>query len=1063
VTYSFTTPAVKGGYVVSAAAFASSSTIKANIDSVDGLVDLLLNANITIKYTNTSGSEQTVAVHDLNFISLSGMSQTSFALSGITGVKDNTTVSITLAAKDGVNNDLINFEVNDIASTETGDTQTITFTADPATTYVFDYDVINTTSEISLDSATKECLKNGSLSSIVVTVDGVATTWTKDNTSTIKALKDSTVSVEYFAAEHYAVSSTTITGVIATDNTFIAPATKQNITISATTRYTSNTITIDSVSNTKTLVDAGKIEVYVNSAALTDSTVIHTATAVTISAASLTNDEIASIVVTDGTNTYNSVDGVVTFTTAENLTYTITVVTTATENYVTVVYDESVTGVTINGVEYVDSEFEVEKLTDITIAPSTLANYKVTYITVTANGEEVEVDDLTFTGFKATKYIVTIYTICTDNIINIASDTITAIRNGSITSLIVNGETISNSNKSITVAKDSVISFAVTTNDYYLVDTITLDGVTLDVDTFTTTESTTYTLAVNIYDASNSIVFDGDENLSISVNDEYHYNKNSIPMNATVTLTVTPAKGEYIVEASLTGADATIDYVSSQAVITFTAGVDTDYVLAVTSAPIFSAVENNYVINQQDINLMVNGNDYARSVVYNGIWNNVFATTTDLTVDDVTFEYLAGHANINLIIYQWNIDIYTPIDEDVLLTKMDLCEYYRKYIKEVFGIEEILGTKITAAKIAEYITDEDADATLAGLTDFGSQETETIRLVFAGNDKYNATKLTNTVGAMDLRENATLDLNERVSIAYGSYLDNSAILELLLEGRLGVVSESGVHAFDYNPTLILSSDMVGKAAGEYAEITVTMPANYHYRKATATVTIEITKADISLEMTKSVVNYQLVLDGTLNKDYVIDFNPDIVIEDNDIDHIYFTMGLDLVNGELIARLDLSNMRTAGNAIEQGIMDTLIGSALKAIDPEGNGLTLSEFVDFSSTLGSLMGNEGINSDVSSLGSVSDLLQKVDDAIDIRIMIVFDDSDITPNNHGVYFVGAVTTDANYNMAIAAGYLVITAEIVNVDFVANGEANNIRKFEYDGTRKTMTAEAYDVNNAV
>lgn len=717
--------------------------------------------------------------------------------------------------------------------------------------------------------------------------------------------------------------------------------------------------------------------------------------------------------------------------------------------------------------------------------------YKV-YMTDTASftmpefeGFKVNIGDVftntTSVNGEKNATINVVYMLDTDNTIEIGKSVLTNLNNDKLSSLkittTINEQTttttLNKNNTSMIVPENTTLTIVATPGNKHLVGSITVDGVEYtDTNTypeftlnFGTDSSKTYVIDVEMIDAYNTLSCSSDANVSIKYNNWTQSIDSTIPRDTNVEITVSPKNGKYLTSYSLTGANnVTTTTDGKKVVYTFTTGCNENYVLSTTSEDVFTALHNNVVVNKHDINLMFNNDENSKEIVYNAIWNNAFSTNTELTLNDVSFEYYAGTCTIDFskitilginfgFLGTKDFDFYYPINEKIVRTKEQFCNY----------ISNAIGNKISAADLSSVLSDDMVNTMISTLHDFGSVSSETIRLVFAGNEKYNSVKLNSTIECFDLREEIYLDLNDSIEIKYGSYLDDSAIINALLEGKNGVVTVDGDIVSDLNTELFLSSSLVANDVGEY-QVNVLFPDdNYFYKRAEKLVTINITKADLTVDITNNIVNYQEHLNGTINKDFVVNFTPDIEIIDEQIDNIYFVMGLDLVDGELIARVDLNEMYSAKTSIEEDIINGVINTALNYFDPDHDGLTLAEFVQFMQNINTNNQEEGIEIETSYMDQLIELLKKVDETINIRIMIVNDGSDITPTQHGLYFAGVVSTDNNYNMAYDAGYLIITAELLDVKFVEDTHENNLKQFEYDGTQKEMIAEAYDINNEV
>lgn len=1066
----------KGEYTVSSSIIASNSSISMGLSEVK---DLALYASVSVSYTTADGQPATVSGSDI-------------AWGKANNIKYNTHITFTLNLNDANKYDISVFEVKNkagqVVATATNDNcdkKIITFTTGVGEQYSLNFAVVETTSVIKLSNVTQDILKaeNSNIVEIKITNAGSTTVINSQNADTkIEALKETDITVEYVLAEGYSLNTYTISEVVATTNentnisTFTTPSVKKTIEINVDARYTRNQIVLDA--RTQELVNKNYLTVLVNGNTFTDNVYIARNTSVEVSVAMTeqTSDEIESFEILYNDQAYvgDTLTGTIAFDTEENTVFTISVQTNTTENSVelkSTVLDQInngfITSVKVNNTQYTNSTISTEKYENIVVEVETPNNYKITKFAVYANSEEVAVtaneNTYTFVGDKSTLYVVEIETITTDNVVKLDQETISALNNGQISVFTVNGAEFDVNKNALVVAKGSEVTIIATPDNKNLVNNVYVNGNVVANNsqeypiykaTFVTAETTEYVISVSLEDATNTISFvGGQSSVWVKYGEKTYGIEKALPRNTEVKVVVSPVKGQYITNFSIENVESLqSSYNEGNLEIVFTTDAKQSYVLSIEEANVFETKNSDYVINEQDVILMIQGEEENREIVYNAIWQNVFKTNTSITLQEVSFEYLAGTPHIDLGVFgEYDIDFYYSIDEAISLTKDQLCSYFSKKINGV----------LSAEVIASVISDERANEIINSLHDFGCQSTEKVKLVYAGSNNYKACEITNVVQCIDLREEITLDLEDEIYVDYGCYLDNRFVIDMLLENHLGAVA-GNEQISTLNDKLFLSLNTVGLEVGTY-EVRVTSPATYNYKSASKNVKVVVNKATAKAEIASDIVNYQLVQDGTVNKDYIINIKPNVAIENEVVDHVYFVMGLDVVNGELIAKVDLSKIWNTNNVAENFVVNTAINATLDYFDKDRQGLTLAQFVEFAQALSQTISEEGLTLDESYLGKVVELLNTANQAIDVRILVLNDGTDVTPQNHGIYFVGVVTTDKNYNMTADAGYLVITAEIVEVDFVEDNIENNLRKFEYDGTQKQMTAEAYDVNSQV
>ena len=668
--------------------------------------------------------------------------------------------------------------------------------------------------------------------------------------------------------------------------------------------------------------------------------------------------------------------------------------------------------------------------------------------TATIAIEQVEDYDVYVNGklFSGDKY--TIENVVADQSVSVKYEKSTDCKIDASTTtgvtLTVNGEKITSKTGIVEVAELTNINIVATPDNEHLVSAITCNGIVLDntgsyptyTSSFVAGSGEKYVIAVEAYSATNTVTLVG-EGVTLSGN-------TTLDRDSEVKLTLKPADNKYIVDFNINVDNYNYNYNNGNVEITFITGVNENYVVECTTATMFEAKENNVEINMYDVLLMHEGDATYKAVTYSTLFDNVYTNNTDITVDDVKFEYLAGVYPIG----EYNVEFWLPIEKASASTHAEL----KQYVADTYG-----------NVLSHFVIESVSNEIIPRLHRFGTIETETVRLVYGGSDNYKSVKVNATVNAVDQREFVELDINEEISVVYGSYTDDSYIMDMILADRQGVVAKDGAQLIDLIAELTMVETMVDKAVGTYTVVVEFNAGNYFYRAESKVVTVVVTKANVTVDVANNILNYELTANGSIGKSDIVTITPNTVIDNKNVDNIYFVMGLDVVERDLIVNVDLTNMKSYSSQLEQTIIDAAIKTALSLADTENDGMTMVEFVNFALNLSKIMGIDGIGIDNSYIDKLTELLDQANETVDLRLKVVYGEGTIVPQNPGVYLVGAVTTDSNYNIAADAGYLVITPDIIDVKFADDTNNNNLKRFFFDGTPKQMVAHAYDYDSQV
>lgn len=469
--------------------------------------------------------------------------------------------------------------------------------------------------------------------------------------------------------------------------------------------------------------------------------------------------------------------------------------------------------------------------------------------------------------------------------------------------------------------------------------------------------------------------------------------------------------------------------------LTFTTGKGVEYVIDL-SAGEKPPVEVE--IDKYDVIGMRQGDETREAAVRTALAEAAFGQGTG--IDGIYMTYHAGDIEITLLGKEYPIPVDLDITAQIPGTKAEWVDLIYSKIGSTFITKDLISTVL-----GDGWTDF-----MNQLHEFGAQDTELLSLVKDGNTvKVQA-------NMVDNRLPTQLDINESVTVPYGSYADADALLDMILEGKQGLTS-NGMPVTGKTLKLSLGDeDLVMANVGTKTIQVIFDDEDLDYKGCKKDVTLTITKADVSVDVKSG---YQAYTGSNTKKDFLT-ITPDLASGlTDDVAHVYYSMGLDVLDQQLVANVDLSKVYVADDPITQGLVDTAIKGAITVADPEGDGMALSDLVKFGTTLIEALEKIGVDLNLPDLtnimGTVQEALEKVSEYADIRVRLVYNNGDITPNNHGAYLLGAVTTDPNYKTAQDMGYLVISVDPVTVKFEGG------TTFAYDGTAKTPVARAYDQNN--
>ena len=490
-----------------------------------------------------------------------------------------------------------------------------------------------------------------------------------------------------------------------------------------------------------------------------------------------------------------------------------------------------------------NNEMIIAEGAEVTIDVTPNANYVINAVNCNDVALVDSLEDAnfshTFTAGVRQTYNITVDTEFVGNYIVVDTNTINNV------TLKVNDNRVYSWTDSIVVAKDSTVTITATPDSKYLISAITCNGVALDNTanypnfsaTFVAGTKETYNIAVESYDASSTVTING-TGAKLYNNTTEISSGSKLNRDTAYTLTLKADNGNYIVDYSVNNANVTAVRTAGTVEFTFTTGINENFVIDFSTEAMFVAQDSDVEINMYDILLMQEGNEFYKGIVYNTLFDNVYSNNTNLTVNDVKFEYYAGTYTIPVI--NKSFDMYVPVEKVSATTPDEV----RAYVAERYS-----------TTIGNNLPDFLANDIANDLHRFGTLAVEKIQLVYAGDTLLPYTTITATVKAVDLREVVELDVNEHITVTYGSYNDDQFIINEILKGKNGVMA-GDTAVTDLNAQLALKSGIVGKSVGE-TEVTIYLHGNdYFYKGTEKVVKVTITKATVAVEMVKEVVNYE---------------------------------------------------------------------------------------------------------------------------------------------------------------------------------------------------------------
>ena len=275
----------------------------------------------------------------------------------------------------------------------------------------------------------------------------------------------------------------------------------------------------------------------------------------------------------------------------------------------------------------------------------------------------------------------------------------------------------------------------------------------------------------------------------------------------------------------------------------------------------------------------------------------------------------------------------------------------------------------------------------------------------------------------DTRAETSIVLNEGVAVTYGSYTA-SELMALLLDGVYADGQKlSGV-------TVEFVTDVMGLPASEASEIIVKFAGNEQYKPATASANIVINKAQVSVQVDNRLIKWQE------NLTYAMP----VVTTPAGVDTIKFIVGLDVsdvnIDGGVKGILGSVQLMLPEElqALLQSV-DDLINSntSLNISFADGASMKLSELQAAVEAMDDLFAGSEYEEYFRVLLNMLQSLPT--ETADIEVVI----GGKLPTNFGVYLIGAVSADANYETNFGVGVLAIYPDGIKADIAWNQNDEN------------------------
>lgn len=379
--------------------------------------------------------------------------------------------------------------------------------------------------------------------------------------------------------------------------------------------------------------------------------------------------------------------------------------------------------------------------------------------------------------------------------------------------------------------------------------------------------------------------------------------------------------------------------------------------------------------------------DLSSEAIFNAVYNSAASNPSTLTASDTTVEYLAYSITILGKTYDWWVVPGTDVSLENFLNQYGL------------------------GSLASYIPVEKLPHV------FGTQNTERVRVKFAGDKKYPALSATTTVAMIDKRISTSIVLNEGVKVVYGA--TEADILKLVFNSITADTAKSVVSSNVDDVSIKIDSLNAGNR-----KVTVIFEGNNTYAPSVAEVNVIIEKAEGIINMAPARGQYGSVI--TIPG-----------MTQTNASFIEVAMGLRLGDNAsadmgTVIYINIPSLIDV-DAIENETIKMVVSKIINGLNEKMSGtMTIAELNEaLNSLLPYIEGleNEGYTMNLSAeainaLSAVLTKLSEIDGVNEVALKVTVGQQ-VVLDDAGVYLVAGVIADPNYTTKFAASYAVITPD--------------------------------------
>ena len=514
--------------------------------------------------------------------------------------------------------------------------------------------------------------------------------------------------------------------------------------------------------------------------------------------------------------------------------------------------------------------------------------------------------------------------------------------------------------------------------------------------------------------------------------------KNSFSLSTTEATTITVDKvtnGNITVELSqqpiynVTLNNATPEY--GTASVSVDRGLDGTIVTVATTPKIGNANTRyqlaSILVNGNAIEgntFTINGEDVEVKVVFS-VETLVGGSAADVLFDP--FKTAAEQLDtLKANIFNAIVDSGASIPEDITVNDVEI--YYYQYHDALIGQD---GFNAGMKLLGEVADADDNSLITHTYYDFGERfvnggdANERVRITGKDGTSWAGLYIEADLTLIDSRADAEIRVNSGVTVTYGQYTE-AELLALLVDG----LYDMDGNRLGGAELLSFTSDVEGLSASETAHIVEIKFAGNETHKATVVnATVTVNKAPVSIDVDNQIVKW-----GE-------EYNELPVITDPaGVSNIQFVVGIDISNtnydGEIKGIVGHVQLLLPENLQRTLIkIESLISSALgyDVSFADGTTMKLSDLKKIVEVIDSVSSGSDYDEYFRVLFNMIDSISTNNDDIEIIV------GGALPTNVGIYLIGAVTADSNYETAANVGVLAIYPDGIKAEIDWNQNDDN------------------------